>query len=216
MKRFAIAILCCLLFISNTVNAFKITDIQPDDSFLIGLGADIESDKAYLKSISKQYSEKYMVTEETYADITDIDSFFEELSAPLTLTELDRGKTEFRSNIIKEENLKSDYTSFKVLGGHGGYSAEFEPLLYFNIHRNITLVGGYARYKKTHVDSYDAYWQYVSEVQLLTKEIIPYNTRVMLIERFQHLESFISDDKSFKIFLLKNGKIDSMYERGDA
>ena len=214
MKRIITAILCLLLWIPATASAFEITGIKPDDSFLTGLGQDIAADKAYLKDISDQYRSRYVVTEESYADISDIDNFFKELSAPLTLAELDAGKTDFRSDIIRNENLKKLYIAFKVLGGHGGYSAEFEPVAYYSIHRSITLVGGYVQYHKSHSDPLDSYWQYVCAVEGLTKEIISYGTRMNLIERFNNFDNFIDNDKSFKIFVLKDGKIDSLYERG--
>lgn len=216
MQRFAIVVLCCWLSFTTSANAFNLVGIKPDDSFLTTFSAKIEPDKTYIRNIAEEYSGKYVVTEEVYADITDIDMFFNELSMPITLSELDVGKAEFRSNVIKEINLRNNYTTFKVLGGLSGYSAEFEPLIYFNIHRNITLVGGYVQYKKTHMNYHDAYWQYICEVQSLTKEIIPHNTRLMLMENFQQLENFVNSDKNFKIFLLNNGKIDSIYERGDA
>lgn len=215
MRKFVTAVLYILLCISTTANAFEITGIKPDDSFLSGLCADVEADKAYLKSIAEQYGSRYVVTEESYADITDIDSFFAELSEPLTLAELDAGKTEFRFGVIKDDNLKKAYTALKVLGGHGGYFAEFEPVAYYRIHRNIMLVGGYSEYHKLYSDPLDSYWQYVCNVEGLTKEIIPYDLRMNLIERFNQLDNFILSDKSFKIFVLKDGKIDSLYDRGD-
>jgi hypothetical protein len=215
MRKVAVIIFCFSLCFTITANAFDLIAVQPDDSFLKGLSTNIEADKDYLKSIAKQYSNEYIVTEELYSNITDIDDFFSNLSKPLSLAELDAGKAEFPFEIIEDDDLRKAYTIFNVLGGHGGYSAGFEPVIYFNIHRNITLVGGYVQYKKTHDDLYAAYWQYVCEVQNLTKEIIPYDTRLMLIEHFKHLDRFINGDNKFKIFLLIDGKIDSIYERGD-
>ena len=46
----------------------------------------------------------------------------------------------------------------------------------------------------------------------MTKEIVPYDTRMKLVDEIAKLSEFIDKDKGFKIFLLKGGKIDSMHE----
>ena len=60
----------------------------------------------------------------------------------------------------------------------------------------------------------DASWIYMRSLESLTKEILSYDTRIKLCERIKELDSYISNDNKFKIFLLKGGKIDSVWERG--
>ena len=47
----------------------------------------------------------------------------------------------------------------------------------------------------------------------MTKEVVPYPTRMKLVDEIKKLSQFIDGDKTFKIFLLKGNKIDSMVER---
>mgnify|MGYP007002413529 CR=1 FL=1 len=104
---------------------------------------------------------------------------------------------------------------FKICGGLAGYCAEFEPIAYFSIYRNIALVGGYVQYHKVFENADDAYWQYVCGLEALTKEVVPYDTRLILLDKIRNLSVFMDSDRSFKIFILKDGKIDSMWEKGD-
>ena len=67
------------------------------------------------------------------------------------------------------------------------------------------------KYNKTYSDPSEAYSQYICTVETLTREIIPYETRMVLMDKFKALSDFIDSDKTFKIFILKEGKIDSMY-----
>lgn len=83
MKRvLIILLLATMLFVTN-VFAFSIVDIKQDDIFL--KNKDVPSDLAYLKSITNLYKEKYVVTNENYIDTTQIESFYNKLSMPITL-----------------------------------------------------------------------------------------------------------------------------------
>lgn len=212
MKK--LLILCCFLCIlcNLTVYAFDIVDIKPDDSFVKGYGRDVSADAAYLRGIADSYRNKYIVTEELYIDCGSIDSFYNELLQSLTLKELDRGKTNFTTdNIYMTNEYRNKLKQLKVLGGLSGYNAEFEPTAFFRIHRDISLIGGYVSYTKTYENPDDAYWQYICNIEAMTKEVVPYETRLKLLDRVRELNSFIDNDRTFKIFLLVDGRIDGLY-----
>ena len=95
MKKIFITALALCLSLSGTASAFEITDIGPDTSFIDNIGRNVSADKKYLSDIAAAYKEKYVVAEEKYADISDIDTFYKELSAPVTLEELDSGSMKF-------------------------------------------------------------------------------------------------------------------------
>jgi len=213
MKKITTILICLsIIFIVTTVSAFDISDIRPDDSFITSLGRNTAADLEYLRNIAEQYNGKYVVTEEQYLDITSIDMFYYQLSAPLSLEELDAGKAKIELNRIGAKDYQKQLYTFKVLGSLAGYSAEFEPIGFFKIYRNIAIVGGYVKYNKIHFDPNEAYWQYVCAVEAMTREVIPYETRLKLIDKFKTLSDFIDEDKTLKIFILQNGKIDSMYD----
>lgn len=214
MKKCFILVICfCLL--SANVSAFELTDASPDNSFVESLERDVAADKEYLKRLAESYSDRFVVTEMQTADISSIDSFYAKISAPLTVSEIDTGNTEISLDKVWDARYKNHLNTFKVLGGLCGYTAEFEPIAYYKVYRDITLVGGYVRYGKTYQNPDDAYWQYICSLEALTKEVVPYETRLKLLDKVRMLSSFMDSDKSFKIFILKDGQIDSMWEGAD-
>ena len=44
---------------------------------------------------------------------------------------------------------------------------------------------------------------------------MPYQSRIALLNKFKELDSVINSDKQMKMFILKDGKINSVWERGD-
>lgn len=214
MKKL-ISILLALALFPASAGAFGLEDAAPDVSYLESVGADIAGDITYARNLVGMYSEKYVVTENADCDISAVDAFYEKLSAPITVSELDMGASDFDLNNIFGGELKKKMKLFKALGGLGGYTAEFEPLCIFSIYRNITVACGYSVYKKTYQNSDDAYWQAVCAVENMSKEIVPYHARIALMNKFSELDGMINSDISMKIFILKDGTINSVWERED-
>lgn len=212
-----IVILVAAMCISNfcSVNAFEITGIGPDTEFLDGLDRDVTDDVNYLRTIANSYSDRFVVSEEKSADISAIDEYYALLSAPLTLEEVDGGERNLNTGIVFDEDLNKRLNLFATFGGLSGYKANFEPVAYFNIYRNIQLVGGYTHYTSQFENPDDAYWQCVCSIEGMTKEVIPYDSRIMLIEKIRTLHANNLADNRFKIFLLVDGKINSIWERGE-
>ena len=102
----------------------------------------------------------------------------------------------------------------QMMGGMGGYTASFDKLVSFNIYRNITLVGGYTKYTKTYSKPDDAYWRYICELEDITREIVPYSTRIRLLIKMRELNEFTDNDNELNIFLLVDGKINSVWRKG--
>lgn len=216
MKKLLIIVLVLCTCLSGTAHAFELESIGPETSFLDSLNRDVTEDIKYLRNIAELYKEKYVVTEEQYIDISSIDNFYADLSAPLTLSELDSGELAFNTDKIFEAGLKKELNLFKIIGGLSGCRAFFEPVCYFRIYRNIALVGGYSRYEKTYQDADAAYWQYICKVEDMTKEVVPYETRLIYIGKTRQMYSNMDSDNRFKVFLLVDGEINSIWERGDA
>lgn len=213
MKKIVTAVLVIVLLLTGNASAFEITGINTDTSFTDGLNRDISSDQEYLRSIATVYGDRYIVREAEYADITSIDKLFEGLSEPLTLEEIDSGQIAFKTETVYSDRLKKEWNLFKMIGGLSGCRAVFEPVIYINVYRNITLVGGYTRYSVSY-EHYDAaYWQCVCSVEDMTKEIIPFETRLTLLDKTRQMYENIATDKRFKVFLLVDGKINSVWER---
>ena len=212
MKKILSVLLALTLF-SGSAGAFGLEDAAADTSYLDAVGADIAGDTAYAKNLAGGFSNRYVVRENADGDISAVDEFYKKLSAPITVSELDRGTADFDFSAVFGDSLKQKTRLFKALGGIGGYSAEFEPLCIFNIYRSITLVCGYSVYTKTHQNSDDAYWQAVCAVEDMSREVVPYQSRIALLNKFSELDAVINSDKEMKIFILKDGKIDSVWER---
>ena len=213
MKKTIITVFAISLLLTVKAGALEIIGIDTDTSFIERLDRDVADDAKYLRNIAAGYGNRFVVEEKDYADITPIDRFFEELSAPVTLAELDSGHLSFNTETIYSEELKKEWNLFKMMGGLSGCKAVFEPVVYFNIYRNITLVGGYVKYNVS--DGYygEAYWRYICGVEDMTKEIISLETRLNLLEKTKQMYDNIENDNSFKVFLLVDGAINSIWER---
>lgn len=215
LKKILIITLVLCTCLSGTAHAFELESIGPETTFFDSLNRDVTGDINYLRNIAESYKERYVVTEEQYIDITSIDNFYADLSAPLTLSELDSGKLAFNTDKIFDTDLKKELNLFKIIGGLSGCRATFEPVCYFRIYRNIVLVGGYSRYEKTYQDADSAYWQYICKVEDMTKEVVPYATRLAYLDKTGQMYSNMVSDNRFKVFLLVDGEINSIWERGD-
>lgn len=213
LKRLLICILMVCTCMSGTAQAFELRGIGPETSFMDGLKRDVTDDVNYLRDIAYSYKDKYVVAQEEYADISEIDSFYAGLSTPLTLEEIDEGQLDFDAEKIIDPELKKELTLFKIIGGLSGCSASFEPVCYYSIYRNIILIGGYTRYEITYTDADAAYWQYICGVESMTKEIVPYNTRIAYLEKTREMYNNMDLDNRFKVFVLVDGKINSVWER---
>ena len=208
-----VLVLCTSL--SGTVQAFNLEAIGPETSFFSGLNRDVTDDVNYLKDIALSYSDRFVVSEEDCIDISSIDKFYASLSSPLSLSEIDTGDLAFNTDRVFNEKLKKELNLFKIIGGLSGCRATFEPLCYFNIYRNIAIVGGYTRYDRVYQNPDDAYWRYICKVEDMTKEVVSYNIRIAYLEKTRQMYNNMDSDNRFKVFLLVDGEINSIWERSD-
>ena len=214
MKKILVLVLVLCTCLSGTAHALELEAIGPETSFLDGLNRDVTDDVNYLNGIAMSYKDRFVVTQEEFVDITSIDNFYASLSNPLTLSEIDTGKLAFNTDKVFDDTLKRELNLFKIIGGLSGCKATFEPVCYFRIYRNIALVGGYTKYERTYQDADAAYWQYICNVEDMTKEIVPYHTRLAYLEKTRQMYNNMNTDNRFKVFLLVDGEINSIWERG--
>ena len=214
MKKILVLVLVLCTCLSGTAHALELEAIGPETSFLDGLNRDVTDDVNYLNSVAMSYKDRFVVTQEDYIDISAIDKFYASLSNSLTLSEIDTGKLAFNTDKVFDDTLKRELNLFKIIGGLSGCKATFEPVCYFRIYRNIALVGGYTKYERTYQDADAAYWQYICKVEDMTKEIVPYHTRLAYLEKTRQMYDNMNADNRFKVFLLVDGEINSIWERG--
>ena len=212
MKGIVIA-LAISIFCTTPASAFEITQIVPDAPCISTNEIDLEGDKEYVKSIAEQYRMKYAVCETDCMDISSINHFFMELSAPITLLELQAANLNLDLGIIQDKRLRKTMKDFKVLAGTAGYSASFEQIIGYSIDRNIGLIGGYIRYENSSAAPEDAAHVFISYYEEIAKETLPPFMREKVMSRIRELSDYMHSDKTIKIFILKNGELDSMYER---
>lgn len=211
MKRIFIFALVLCVFMSGT--AFAFGGEETNTLFLDSLNRDVTDDIEYLEKIAFAFGDRYVVTAEEYVDISEIVKYYELLSRPMLLKEIDDGKLDFDAKCELDDSLEKEINLFKIIGGLSGCRATFVPVCAFNIYRNITLVGGYSKYERTYGNADDAYWRYICNVQDMTKEIVPYHTRLAYLEKTRQMYKNMDSDNHFKVFLLVDGKVNSVWER---
>ncbi len=204
-------ILCLILIFSIGAEALEIETVQPDQS--VYEGKDKDGDVMYLNNLAWTYTDKFIVEILNTADISEIDTLFENISKPLEVDEIDNIKPDFDNSFIEDEVLKSKINLFKLFGGLSGFKVRFEPVAYYKIHRDVILIGGYCMYERTYDDPYAAYWNCVCKIEEMTREVVGLETRLRMVDKIKELDDYVKSDKSFKIFILKDGKINSMWER---
>ena len=198
MRKIIAAALILFMAMPCRVSAFNITQIKLDSAVIENRDIKQEDDIQYIKNIANMYSDRFFVEQAKYVDISAIDEFYESLSEPMTLEEIDKGAVNISFDNIFSSKLRNSLKNFKVLGGLAGYTVEFEPIVYFNIYRNISLVGGYNCYSKSFDNPADACREYIANVEFMSKEIIPYKTRVLQISI---RTDFLLNRQSMRIYL---------------
>lgn len=208
MKKIIAIIIGIFTVLSTSAYAYGI-----NDTFFIQHNQIAQDGIKYLDNLVGGFANKYVVEKTEETEFPEIERFYEELSKPLTQEELDKGKSDFDFGKIINKELKDKIKLFKSFGGLSGYKASFMPIVSYNIYRNIMIVGGFTVYEKTHQDPYEAYWQCVCEIENLTKEKVMYFTRMKLVQKVKELNDIIDNDSTFKIFILVDGKINSVWEK---
>ena len=213
MKKIIMLVCTLALFLPIKAGAVEFERINTDPIFLDSLNRDVTGDIEYLRGLANAYKDRYIVTESEYAEVTAIDKFYNRLLSPLTLEELDTGKKTFDITILGSDERRRHYMLLNMLGGLSGYKAEFIPVASFRIYRNIELVGGYVRYTSSHKEADESYWQCVCTIEGMTREVVPYSMRIKMLEKVRYMDELNRYDNHFKIFLLRDGEIDSLWER---
>lgn len=214
MYKILIFTLIMCLSLSSAAGAFELTNVEPET--MIEETVNTLDDISYLENLALGYKDRYVIEKLQSADISAIDEFYTELSKPVEVKELDEGKTKLDLNIITDEALRKKLKAFKLYAGYGGIVASFEPVCYYQIYRDIILVGGYTNYNISIPKYDDAYYVWVCAIEDVTREVVPNETRLKMLEGFKNLYDFMEKDKGeFKVFLLKDGKLNSIWERAD-
>lgn len=167
------------------------------------LNADIEK----VRQIAMKYADKYVVTQEDYVDTTVIDDFVYEMSTPLTLSEWDSGvhndTAEGYTKVYDSQQYKDYMSLFKTLSGPCGLEVYFEPSCYFQVYRNIFVIGGYYDYSKCNLDVEAGFTNTVADIQYRTREIIQPDAQVVLKQKINDMFWSISQDTGLKVFVLE-------------
>ena len=214
MYKILIITLVMCLSLPMAAGAFELVSAVPES--VVEESVNIEEDVTYLENIALGYKDKYVVEKLQSTDISVIDEFYRELSKPVEVKEIDEGKTKLDLSVVIDETLRKNLKAFKLFSGYGGISASFEPVCYYQIYRDIILVGGYTNYSISIPKYDDSYFVWVCAIEQITKEVVPNETRLKMLDGFKELYDFMEKDKGrFKVFLLKDGKLNSIWERAD-
>lgn len=214
MYKILIFTLIMCLSLSSAAGAFELKSAEPE--MVIEETVNTQDDITYLENVALGYKDKYIVEKLQSADISAIDEFYKELSKPIEVKELDEGKTKLDLSVVADETLRKNLKAFKLYAGYGGIAASFEPVCYYQIYRDIILVGGYTNYNISIPKYDDAYYVWVCAIENITREFVPNETRLKMLDGFKNLYDFMEKDKGeFKVFLLKDGKLNSVWERTD-
>lgn len=213
-KKILIFTLIMCLSLSYAAGAFELITAEPET--VIEDSVNIQDDISYIENLALGYKDKYVVEKLQSANISAIDEFYRELSKPVEVKELDEGNTKLDLSVITDESLRKEFKALKLFAGYGGITASFEPVCYYQIYRDIILVGGYTNYDISIPRYDDAYYAWVCAVENITREVVPNDTHLKMLDGFKNLYDFIEKDKGeFKMFLLKESKLNSVWERND-
>jgi len=214
MYRILIFTIIMCLSLQIAAGAFELTGADPET--VIEENVNIQDDITYLENIASSYKDKFIVEKLLVTDITAIDEFYKELSKPIEVKEIDNAKTKLDLSVAFDEVLRKNLKALKLYAGYGGITASFEPVCYYQIYRDIILVGGYTNYYISMPEYDEAYYVWVCAIENITREFVPNETRLKMLEGFKELYDFMEKDKSeFKVFLLKDGKLNSIWERNE-
>ena len=168
-----------------------------------------------MNDLAGMYAHKYVIKKYLDYDATQINNMFNKLLEPLTVEEIDSGRFNYMlPSTIGSKNFRDNMLIIKNIGSLTGYVVEFRPLVAYDIYRDLQIVGGYFNYTYPYNGDADKILNtYVSQIQNITKEIIPQSSRPIFKQKIQKSINFMNNDKSLKIFIIKNGEIDSMFER---
>lgn len=156
-----------------------------------------------VRQIAMKYSDIYVVEQKEYIDIEAIDKYMDDCSSSVTLAELDSGKPAINFGDIFDSQAHKDFTyKFRNYAGPCNLNVYFEPIVYFQIYRNIYVVGGYYDYSECNLDVDLGLWNAVNYIQGMTKEIVQWDTKMQMRQQINDLYWDISQDKGLKVFIL--------------
>lgn len=209
-------VIAILMFGVNTY-AFNIVGVTSLNTSISKSEVEVNSDLKYLNNIAGKYAHKYVIKKDLNYDASEINAMFSKLTEPLTVQEIDTGKHNYSlPTTIGSKEFRTEMLGIKTLGNFIGLSVEFEPIVAYDIYRDLQIVGGYLVYNTEKGTDVDKLVQlYVKGVQETTKEIVPSTSKPKLKNQINRTLNFIQKDIKLKVFIIKNGKIDSMFERVD-
>lgn len=163
----------------------------------------VANDIEKVRQIAMKYSDIYVVEQKDYIDIEAIDDYMDKCSSSITLEELDNGKQGLNFGDIFDSQTHKEFTyKFRNYAGPCNLNVYFEPIVYFQIYRNIYVVGGYYDYSECNLDVDLGLWNAVNYIQGMTKEIVQWDTKMQMRQQINDLYWDISQDKGLKVFIL--------------
>lgn len=213
LKRLLAVLITCVVSLSSS-NAyavdypFWIDEIGPEKGS-IGSVADekLNADVEKVRSIAMKYADRYIVTQEEYVDTSCIDNILSEMSTPISFSEWDSGVLNSQSGGntgIYGSQQYNDYTLlFKTLSGPCGLEVYFEPSCFFQVYRNIFIIGGYYDYSRCNLDVESGFTNTINDLEFMTREIIRPESKVAVKQKINDLFWSISQDTGLKVFVLQ-------------
>lgn len=163
----------------------------------------VNNDIEKVRQIAMKYSDVYIVEQKDYIDTEAINKYLESCSSPITLAEIDSGKSSVSFGDIFDSQAHKDFTyRFRNYAGPCNLNVYFEPIVYFQIYRNIYVIGGYYDYSECNLDVDLGLWNTVNYIQDMTKEVVQWDTKQSMRQQINDLYWDISQDTGLKVFIL--------------
>lgn len=212
-KRVSILLALVLTFsivvnVSARTFEFWIEDIGPEQGVLQTIQDDkIKSDIEIVRGIANQYADKYVVKQLDYLDCSAIDGLYiDNMNNDVSVREMDSMKHDVEFDRIFDTAEHRDFVyKFRSFVTPCGLHAEFEPSCYFEIYRNIYLVGGYMDYSESNLQNINidaATDAAVANIEERTREKVSAEGKKTLRKEINDLVWKINNDTGLRVFII--------------
>lgn len=226
-KRVSILLALVLTFsIIVTVSArtfeFWVDDIGPEQGVLKTIPDDkLKSDIEIVRGIANQYADKYAVRQLEYLDCSPITSddpnkrsYIYNMNNDVSVKEMDSMTHEVEFDRIFDTTEHRDFVyKFRSFVTPCGLEAEFEPSCYFEIYRNVYLVGGYMDYSGSNLQNINidvATDMAVANIEARTREKVSAEGKKTLRKEINDLVWKINNDTGLRVFVIV---ADAVYDK---
>lgn len=207
-------LLAGLLMFSSNLYALDVVSVDSVYTTVDKTNQEITEALSYMNELAYGYSRKVVVKKTYDYKLEPIDAILESITSEVTIDEIDNAQIEFDiSKNIGDKAYRQHLFNMRNLAYFGGLQMNFEPIVAYDMYRDFQIIAGYISYYGSETDVDKVLNNYINGVQNVTKEIISTQMKNVLRKNIESTLNYMKNDKKLKIFIVKEDKVDSMFER---